>query len=74
MSSGQGEIPDRRYSPQARKRRNRCDSGTDSIVWMEEDFDAGTPAFNGVHLEGMAFQVFTFEREVFCYEFMGAIG
>ena len=53
---------------------NRCDSGTDSIVWMEEDFDAGTPAFNGVHLEGMAFQVFTFEREVFCYEFMGAIG
>ena len=36
MSSGQGEIPDRQYSLQAQRRRIRCDSGTDSIVWIKE--------------------------------------
>jgi len=37
LSSGQGAIPDRRYSPQARERMNWCNSNTDSIVWMEEE-------------------------------------
>ena len=46
MSSGQGEIPDRRYSPRAAgplaPTQTRCNSGTDSDarlreVWMEED-------------------------------------
>ena len=44
MSSGQGENPDRRYSPRAVFRQTRCNSGTDSDahrpgreVWMEED-------------------------------------
>ena len=42
ISSGQGEIPDRRYSPRTLRRRSHvlmiwCDSKTDSIVWMEED-------------------------------------
>ena len=32
-------IPDRRYSPRAAVGgMNRCDSGTDRIVWMEEEF------------------------------------
>ena len=33
ISSGQGAFPDRREP----KGMNRCDSGTDSIVWMVED-------------------------------------
>ena len=38
VSSGQGEIPDRRYSPRTSfTGPNRCDSDTDSIVWMEGD-------------------------------------
>ena len=38
LSSGRGEIPHRRYSPRASLRvsMNRCDSDTDSIVWMRE--------------------------------------
>ena len=32
---GGAQFPDRRYSPRA-KRPNRCNYGTDSIVWMEE--------------------------------------
>lgn len=40
-SSGRGVIPHRRYSPRPMETwLNRCDSGTDSIVWMrEESFD-----------------------------------
>ncbi len=36
MSSGRGESPHRRYSPRAIC-MIRCNSGADSIVWMEED-------------------------------------
>ena len=37
-SSGRGVIPHRRYSPRPMETwLNRCDSGTDSIVWMVED-------------------------------------
>mgnify|MGYP003294947799 CR=1 FL=1 len=36
-SSGQGVIPDRRYSPRA-ERLTKCISWADSRVWMEEDF------------------------------------
>ena len=37
-SSGRGVIPHRRYSPRPMETwLNRCDSGTDSIVWMEEE-------------------------------------
>ncbi len=35
-SSGQGAIPDRRYSPRAPWRMIWCDSKTDSRVWMRE--------------------------------------
>jgi len=39
LSSGQGEIPDRRYSPRLpSKGLNRLNSGTDSKVWMEEEY------------------------------------
>ncbi len=38
-SSGQGVIPDRRYSPLGLLAMNRCNSGTDSKVWMEERFN-----------------------------------
>lgn len=37
MSSGQGVIPNWRYSPQAQKRMIWCDSKTNSTVWMRED-------------------------------------
>ena len=38
ISSGQGVIPYRRYSPRPMETwLNRCDSGTDSIVWMREE-------------------------------------
>lgn len=37
-SSGRGVIPHRRYSPRPMETwLNRCDSGTDSIVWMREE-------------------------------------
>lgn len=37
-SSGRGVTPHRRYSPRPMETwLNRCDSGTDSIVWMRED-------------------------------------
>jgi hypothetical protein len=35
ITSGQGEIPDRRYSPRAIW-LTWCNSKTDSKVWMEE--------------------------------------
>ena len=66
-SSGRGVIPHRRYSPRPMETwLNRCDSGTDSIVWMREGvygifvmlfFDAYT-------LEGN-FRVFIIEKEYF---------
>ena len=37
QSSGQGVIPDRRYSPRTLWRTIWCNSKTDSIVWMKED-------------------------------------
>lgn len=37
QSSGQGVIPDRRYSPRTLRRTIWCNSKTDSIVWMKED-------------------------------------
>ncbi len=55
MSSGQGEIPDRRYSPRAIFGMNRCNSDTDSRVWMEEDgFYLRSCCVDGKHLEGIA--------------------
>ena len=46
-SSGQGEIPDRRWAIARTVRErialNRCNSDTDSKVWMEED--VGFPRF-----------------------------
>lgn len=45
MSSGQGAIPDRRYSPRARERRTWCNSKTDSRVWMKEDVRSGCALF-----------------------------
>ena len=44
-SSGQGEIPDRRYAPDGVSPRAvtgmiRCDSGADGIVRMEEEEEA----------------------------------
>jgi len=36
------QVPTGGYSPRAACRMNRCDSGTDSIVWMEEDVKDGS--------------------------------
>lgn len=51
ISSGQGVIPYRRYTPQAIG-TNRLDSGGDSKVWMKEDnnitFDVEPWDYSGV--------------------------
>ena len=45
------------------RKLNRCDSGTDSTVWMEED---GVPSMGKIRTwKAFAFQVYLFSQEEF---------
>ena len=54
-SSGQGAIPYRRYSPRTPLAPIRCNSGTDSIVWMKEDAVHMTFARESFWISGFLF-------------------
>lgn len=65
-SSGRGVIPHRRYSPRPMETwLNRCDSGTDSIVWMREGVYGIVTMlfFDACTLEGKSFRVFYFYQK-----------
>ena len=67
VSSGQGEIPDWRLKSASAAAPIRCDSGTNSIVWMKEDVSARAERTGGIakpakvrsvsigHLKGIGF-------------------
>ena len=59
-------IPHRRYSPRPMETwLNRCDSGTDSIVWMREGVYGIVTMlfFDACTLEGKSFRVFYFYQK-----------